>query len=69
MTVLKDGERAKEFIRDYADGGMEIFLKSEIMKRFVTRKDDMVMLDFSESDHLPKQVMYYVYRLYREFQK
>lgn len=68
-SLLKDGERAKEFIQDYADGGMEIFLKSEVMKRFVTKKDDMVNLDFSENDYLPKQVMYYVYSLYQDFRK
>jgi hypothetical protein len=68
-SLLKDGERAKEFIQDYADGGMGIFLDSEVMKRFVTKKDDMVTLDFSENDHLPKQVMYYVYSLYQDFQR
>jgi hypothetical protein len=68
-SLLKDGERAKEFIQDYADGGMEIFLKSGVMKRFVTKKDDMFTLDFSENDRLPKQVMYYVYSLYQDFQK
>jgi hypothetical protein len=48
---------------------MEIFLKSEVMKRFVTKKGDMITLDFSENDHLPKQIMYYVYSLYQDFQK
>lgn len=66
-SLLKDPEGAKEFIQDYADGGMEIFLKSEVMRSFVREKDGLIYLEFSENDHLQKQVMYYIYSLYNDF--
>jgi hypothetical protein len=66
FSLLKDGNKAKEFLQDYADGGMEIFLKSDAMKRYVVRQDDMFTLDFGDSDYLPRQVMYYVYSLFRD---
>lgn len=67
--LLKDGEKAREFIQDYADGGMEIFLKADVMKRFVVEKEGKVTLEFGPGDHISKQVMYYVFDLYKEISK
>jgi len=67
-SLLTDPERAKEFIQDYADGGMEIFLKSEVMRNFVKEKDGLIYLECSKNDHMQKQVMYYVYSLYKDWE-
>ncbi len=65
FSLLKDGEKALKFLQEYAEGGMDVFLKSDIMKKYVKEKNGKITLDFSKNDHLQKQIMYYVYEQYR----
>jgi len=64
--LLKDGEKMLEFLQDYADGGLQFFLESDIMKKYVKEKDGNCLLDFTSSDHIQKQIMYYVYNMYQQ---
>lgn len=59
--LLKNGEKALEFLQEYAEGGMDVFLESDIMRKYVKRKNGETILDFGKTDHLQKQIMYYVY--------
>lgn len=65
-SLLKDGEKALEWLQGYADGGMEILLDSEIFKNVVEKKGKDIILDVTARDNLQKQMMYYVFSLYRE---
>jgi len=62
--LLKDGEKALEWLQEYADGGMEILLESDILKKFVVKRDDGVDVDATTRDNLQKQMMYYVFSEY-----
>ncbi len=63
--LLKDGEKALEFLENYADGGMGILLNSEVLKNHISEKAGEFTLDFSQNDHIQKQILYYVYSQYR----
>ena len=59
-SLLKDGQKTVELLQNYADAGMQIFLKSDVMKKFTKKRGESIILDFSPRDHLQKQIMYYV---------
>lgn len=63
-SLLKDGEKAVGWLQDYANGGMEILLESDILKRFIIQKDGEIDIDCSSRDNLQKQMMYYVFKQY-----
>lgn len=63
--LLKDGENSLKYLQDYADAGIEILLKSDVMKNYIKNKNDILTLDFGEKDYLQKQIMYYVWSVYQ----
>lgn len=63
-TLLKDGEKALEWLQDYASGGMEILLESDILKKFITKRGDELEIIVTLRDNLQKQMMYYVFSEY-----
>jgi hypothetical protein len=64
-SLLKNGEKTLEFLENYADGGMKILLDSEIIKNHVKEENGEFSLDISPNSHIQKQILYYVYSLYR----
>ena len=63
--LLKDGEKSLKFLQDYADGGMEILLESDVIKNYMKEKNNEITLDFGEKDYLQKQLMYYIWSIYQ----
>ncbi|MBL7197069.1 MAG: hypothetical protein ISS47_03105 [Candidatus Omnitrophica bacterium] len=61
-SLLKNGQKTLELLQNYADGGMELFLKSDVIKKHVKKRGNTIILDFSPRDHLQKQIMYYVFK-------
>jgi len=64
FALLKDGEKALEWLQEYADGGMEVLLESDVMKKFVVRHGDEINIDATVRDNLQKQLMYYIFSEY-----
>ena len=66
-SILKNGSESLEILQNYADGGFDVFMESDLMEKFVEKDSNgQIYLDVSAKDHLQKQVMYYVYDLYQD---
>lgn len=68
-SIIKDGQKTLNLLQCYADRGMEVLLKSDFLKRHVKKNNDEFILEFSSSDFLPKQFMYYIHSEYKSIKK